>query len=480
MVENKPTSIVIFGASGDLTRRKLIPGLFSLYRKGRLPDEWQVFGFAMSEWTDDEFRSTVLDGVRQYYKETFTDEEWSAFSANLFYVPGRFGDDDDFEGLERMIQQKGSPNRLYYLATSPRFFANIVHTLGRHDMAEESTGWRRVVIEKPFGTDLASAESLNHSIHQVLEESQIFRIDHYLAKETVQNILVFRFGNIMFEPIWNRNYIDMVQITAAESVDVGHRAGYYDQAGVLRDMFQNHLLQLLSLVAMEPPASFDADAIRNEKVKVLASVKRLAGSDIAYHTVRGQYQGYRDAPKVAEGSETATYAAVRLFVENWRWKDVPFVLRSGKALKQKCTEINIRFKKLPHLMFPIPPDKEITPNILAIDIQPNEAIRIRFEAKVPDTDADMRSVNMDFHYDDHFGEISVPEAYERLLLEALEGDASLFTRADGIVNAWQIVDPIMQGWASGRAPELTTYEKGSWGPEDTGQESNHGGLFPWT
>ncbi len=479
MIEDKPTSIVIFGASGDLTRRKLIPGLFSLYKKNRLPTTWQVFGFAMSEWTDEQFRENVRAGIVEFYKEPFADDDWTTFAANLYYVPGKFGVDADFERLETVLRSTGSPNRLYYLATSPRFFSDIIHTMGRANMTDESSGWRRCVIEKPFGRDLESAEALNESIHEVLNETQIFRIDHYLAKETVQNLLVFRFGNIMFEPIWNRNYIDMVQITAAESVDVGHRAGYYDKAGVLRDMFQNHLLQLMSLVAMEPPASFEADAIRNEKVKVLASVKRITDSDVAFHTVRGQYQGYLDAPDVAEHSQTATYAAIRLFIENWRWKGVPFVLRSGKALKEKCTEINIRFKKLPHLMFPLPEGKEITPNVLAIDIQPNEAIRLRFEAKVPDTDAEMRSVNMEFEYGDFFGEIAVPEAYERLLLEALEGDASLFTRADGIVNAWQLIDPIMKGWESSNAPELVRYDKGSWGPEDA-VGGSHGGRFPWT
>ena len=480
MIDNKPTSIVIFGASGDLTHRKLMPGLFSLFRKGRLPEKWQIFGFAMSGWSEVDFRAYVKSGIDEFYSEEYDQDEWLKFASNLFYVAGKFGDDGDCKDLEQAIVQKGSQNRLYYLATSPRFFSDIIHTIARHGMVDQSTGWRRVVIEKPFGTDLKSAIALNDSIHEVLDESQIFRIDHYLAKETVQNLLVFRFGNIMFEPIWNRNYIDRVQITAAESVDVGHRAGYYDKAGVLRDMFQNHLLQLLSLVAMEPPASFEADAIRNEKVKALAAVKRLKESDVAYHTVRGQYKGYRDAPDVVEGSNTATYAAVKLSIENWRWKDVPFILRSGKALKTKCTEINIRFKQIPHLMFPMPDEAKITQNVLAIDIQPNEAIRLRFEAKVPDTDAEMRSVNMEFEYDDYFGCVAIPEAYERLLLEALEGDASLFTRADGIVNAWQIIDPIMQAWESGAAPDLMTYAPGSWGPEDTGDLGAHGGLFPWT
>lgn len=307
---------------------------------------------------------------------------------------------------------------------------------------------------------------LNQGIHEVLNENQIYRIDHYLGKETVQNILVYRFANALIEPVWNRNYIDHVQITVAEDVGVGHRAGYYDGVGVVRDMFQNHLLQLLTLVAMEPPASFSADALRNEKVKVLSAVRPIAANEVASHTIRGQYRGYREEPGIASDSQTATYAAIRLLVDNWRWKGVPFYLRSGKLLAEKTTEILIQFKQPPHLMFPLPPESEIPANMLALCLQPDEGIHLRFEAKVPDTTAEMRGVDMEFHYRDSFGPSAIPEAYERLLLDALNGDASLFTRSDQIELGWGLMDPIIAGWHAPDAPSLSVYEPGSWGPAE--------------
>jgi glucose-6-phosphate 1-dehydrogenase len=339
-------------------------------------------------------------------------------------------------------------------------------------MTQEDSGWRRVIVEKPFGRDLPTAQSLNHALQSVFGEHQIYRIDHYLGKETAQNILFFRFGNTVFEPIWNRNYVDHVQITVAETVDVGHRAGFYDTTGVLRDMFQNHLLQLLTLVAMEPPASFEADAIRNEKVKLFSAVRTIRPEDMATETVRGQYRGYADEKGVGAGSQTPTYAALRFWIDNWRWQGIPFYLRSGKALAAKTSTITIEFRCPPHVMFPLPPGASVRRNILALCIQPDEGIHLRVEAKVPDTVAEMRSVEMEFHYRDGFREIGIPEAYERLLLDALQGDASLFTRSDGIEHSWKLIDPVIQGWEGPNAPPLGIYERGSWGPQEADEFIN--------
>ncbi len=466
----KSTTIVIFGASGDLTRRKLVPALFSLYRKERLPADFNIIGFAWTKWKTDDFRQRMRGGVDEFTQEAFSESDWVAFESRLHYVSGSFSELNDYALLQDTLHElEGeTADRLYYLATSPRFFAEIIAHLGAAGMngdgKDQASGWRRVIIEKPFGRDLASAQELNRAVHTVLDERQIYRIDHYLAKETVQNILVFRFGNNMFEPIWNRNYIDNVQITVAETVDVEHRAGYYDQAGVLRDMFQNHLMQLLALVSMEPPASFDADAVRTEKVKALSAIRPMTAEEMASRTIRGQYRDYREAAEVSPESQTPTYAALQLYIDNWRWRGVPFFLRSGKALAEKSTEIIIQFKRPPHMMFPIPPERKIEANFLALCIQPHEGIHQRFEAKLPDTTAEMRSVDMNFHYHDAFGAVAIPEAYERLLLNALEGDATLFTRSDGIEAAWRTIDPIIQTWESDTAPPLSTYESGSWGP----------------
>lgn len=477
-MSNHPTTIVIFGASGDLTHRKLIPALFNLSCKDKMPADYQIVGFSRSDFGSDDFRQRMRAGVDEFVKRPFTQADWDTFAARLHYVAGNLDDATDYANLQATLDtlEKGESNRLYYLATPPRFFAAIIAQLGAAGMVAEGVSvnqtanalaqvWRRVVIEKPFGNDLASAQALNHAIHADLAEHQIYRIDHYLAKETVQNILYFRFGNSMFEPLWNRNYIDHVQITVAESVDVGHRAGYYDHAGVLRDMFQNHLMQLLAMVSMEPPSSFSADAVRDEKVKVLSSIHPMSATEMAAQTVRAQYDGYLDAPDVAAGSQTPTYAAVQLHINNWRWQGVPFYLRSGKALAQKATEILIQFKQPPHMMFPMADDEEFRANYLALCIQPHEGIHQRFEAKVPDTPSEMRSVHMDFHYEEAFGKDAIPEAYERLLLNALEGDATLFTRSDGIEAAWRTIDPILQAWQTGDAP-MARYAPNSWGPDE--------------
>ncbi len=460
------TTIVIFGASGDLTRRKLIPALFNLYRKGRLPEDCLILGSATKGWKHEDFRQAVHDGVQAFAGFQYTEEQWSRFESRLFYRSGQFTDPEDFKRLSQTLAdlEGGPADRLYYLATPPRLFSDIVANLGGSDLVQEKDGWRRVVIEKPFGTDLDSARTLNQAVHKELEEKQIYRIDHYLGKETVQNLLVFRFANAIFEPVWNRNYIDHVQITVAEEVGVGHRTGYYDGVGVMRDMFQNHLLQLLSLVAMEPPASFEADALRDEKVKVLKAVRPIPAKQVSDHLVRGQHNGYREEPGIRPDSQTATYAALQLFVDNWRWQGVPFYLRSGKQLAEKCTEVIIQFKCPPSLMFPMPPGEGITPNLLAICLQPDEGVHLRFEAKVPDTAASMRSVDMEFHYRDSFGPMAIPEAYERLLLDALHGDPALFTRDDRTEIAWALIDPIIAGMHAAGGPALEVYTPGTWGP----------------
>lgn len=336
-------------------------------------------------------------------------------------------------------------------------------------MLTEEEGWRRVVIEKPFGSDLASARALNGSIHAVLQENQVYRIDHYLGKETVQNILVARFANTIFEPVWNRNYIDNVQITVAETVGVGSRARYYDKAGVLRDMFQNHLIQLLTLVAMEPTSSYNADALRDEKLKVIRAIRPIRAAEVQQHSVVGQYRGYLQEANVQPGSRTPTYAMLQFFIDNWRWQGVPFYLRSGKKLADKVSEIIIQFKKPPHMIFPMNGDLEGSSNMLSICLQPDEGIHLRFEAKVPDTVAQTRSVNMNYHYRDEFGPQSIPEAYERLLLDVISGDASLYTRADQTELSWELFDPIINGWQNPSVPPPLEYEPGSWGPAQSHQ-----------
>ncbi len=461
-------TLVIFGASGDLTSRKLVPALYQLFRKGRLESPIRVVGFSRSEFTHDEWRKKLRETTANFAGESFDAKQWESFADQIYYHAGDIGKTDDFVALRQFLEtlEAGEPGQhLYYLATAPRFYEPAIARLGESGLADETHGPRRIIIEKPFGVDLESANALNQSIHKVFREQQVYRIDHYLGKETVQNLLVLRFGNTIFEPIWNRNYIDHVQITVAEEVDVGSRAGYYDTAGVLRDMFQNHLLQLLMVTAMEAPVRFEADAIRNEKVKVLQAIHPLEADQVRDDTFRGQYRGYTAAEGVESTSRTATFAAVKLSIDNWRWQGVPFYLRSGKAMSCRTTQIVIQFHAPPHKLFADSPRDLGEANRLVIQVQPAEGIQLHFQTKVPDAGMKMRQTDLDFSYQKEFRG-QMPEAYERLLLDALEGDASLFARADEVEAAWQICDPILQSWQSNDRPTLMMYDPGLWGPDE--------------
>lgn len=459
-------TIVIFGASGDLTKRKLIPALYELFRKGRLPRDTRIVGFARSPFSHESWRDSLGEHVAQFTATRFSEELWRQFAPNIFYHRGDVLNADDVGRLEDYLREleEGRPHaRMYYLSLSPEFYEPTVVHLGAAGMAAEQEAPRRLVIEKPFGRDLESARRLNDKVHQVFSEGQIYRIDHYLGKETVSNVLVLRFANTIFEPLWNRRYVDHVQITAAEDLPVGHRAAFYESAGILRDMFQNHLLQLLTLTAMEPPSRVSADDIRDEKVKVLRAVRRLTAEDVAVQTVRGQYRRYRDEPNVPPGSDTATFGAVKLYVDNWRWQGVPFYLRSGKAMSCRTTQIVIQFREPPHMMFEGGPRRIHEANRLVLQIQPAEGIQIHFQTKVPDAGMKMRLTDLDFNFREKFaGEM--PEAYERLLLDVMMGDPSLFARADEVELAWSIIDPIQAAWDMGGPPQLELYEAGGWGP----------------
>jgi glucose-6-phosphate 1-dehydrogenase len=473
--------VVLFGATGDLAHRKVVPALFHLWVGNLLPERFALVCFGRRPFNDQEIRAALRASLDKHARITPVDEEkWAAFASRITYHQGGFDEPEAYASLSTKLEaidtESGTDgNRLYYLATPASSFPEIVRSLGAAGLDHETTdsGWRRIVIEKPFGRDLETAIKLNREVGKVFRESQVYRIDHYLGKETVRNILIFRFGNLIFEPIWHRRYIDHVQITVAESIGVEGRGAFYEETGALRDILQNHLLQLLTLVAMEPPASLEAEALRDEKVKVLRAIRPIPVEKVEQSVVRGQYgpgwvgatetSGYRKETAVDPASETETFVAARLEIDDWRWAGVPFYLRAGKRLPKRATEIAIQFKDVPQHLFPTVGD-EPEPNLLVIRIQPDEGILMRFAAKVPGLGIDVRPVNMDFAYGSAFT-VESPDAYETLILDALLGDASLFTRADEVEAAWRIVDPIIDAWIAGAEPELPNYTSGTWGPE---------------
>jgi glucose-6-phosphate 1-dehydrogenase len=475
-----PSAFVLFGCTGDLAHRKVVPALYQLWRTHLLPHEFTLVAMGRRPYTDATFVAELRASLDQHSRLLPIDEEvWEDLATRIVYHQGDFTDDAAFESLAARLDavdaQWGTRgNRLFYLATQPSAFPEIVAQLGRVGLDHErhEGGWRRVVIEKPFGRDLDSAVRLNREVGKVFRERQVYRIDHYLGKETVRNLLVFRFGNGIFEPIWNRRHIDHIQITVAESIGIEGRGAFYEETGASRDFLQNHLLQLLSLVAMEPPTTFEADALRDEKVKIIRAVTRMTPDQVAQDVVRGQYgsgwvegqpvRSYREEPAVDPASETETFIAARLQIDDWRWSGVPFYLRMGKRLPKRATEIAIQFKDVPHQLFK-DSATEPEPNLLAMRIQPDEGIMLRFGAKVPGLGVDVRNVTMDFTYGSAF-QTDSPDAYETLILDALLGDASLFTRSDEVEEAWSIVDPIIDAWAHEAAPELPNYDAGTWGP----------------
>ena len=483
----EPCVMIICGATGDLTERKLAPALYNTLLGGFLPPEFTVVGFARRELSDDEFRQHLLDGINKYSRNRPAKPAiWESFAKGIEYHQGDFDDPESYvelaKRLDRIDRDRGTGgNRLFYLAVPPALYPEIVTHLDRAGLAAPGDrrrsgakkGWTRVIVEKPFGYDLESAGMLNRVLGEVFDEEQVYRIDHYLGKETVQNLAVFRFGNGLFEPIWNRRYIDSVQITVAETVGVEGRGEFYDQTGALRDIVQGHALQLMAVFAMDPPVEFHAEDLRDEKLKVLRGVKPMTPDEVAHNVVRGEYvsgwvegekvTGYRDEPEVAPDSQTETFVALRLFVDSWRWAGVPFYIRTGKALPSRVTEIAVQFKQAPLALFARAGVPQIEPNVLAIRVQPDEGIMLRFGAKVPGQGMTIRNVNMDFRYGSSFA-VDSPDAYETLLLDAMIGDPSLFTRNDEVERAWEILQPILDAWREGKGGPLHFYAAGTWGP----------------
>lgn len=474
------STIVIFGASGDLTARKLIPALYHLCKDGLMPEVFRVIGFARREKTDDQWRQELREALNQFSRTKPVDEKvWANFSKNIFYCCGDMTDSAAYTKLEKMIAGFGDPrlrqNLMFYLATQPSQFGVVAEQLhlAKLLVKDGANTSERIIVEKPFGHDLKSAHALNNELTRFAHERQVFRIDHYLGKETVQNILMFRFSNSIFEHLWNRQTVDHVQITVSEKLGVGERGGYYEEAGALRDMVQNHMLQVLSLIAMEPPVSLEAEAVRDEKVKLLKSIRELTVADVAKQVVRGQYfagsidgqprPGYRQETKVNPNSNVETFVAAKLFIDNWRWSGVPFYLRTGKNLPMSASEVRIQFRPTPNVLFAAQCGGKLDANALTLRLQPNEGISLRFNGKVPGMSLGVRPVRMHFSYDAEFGAYT-PEAYERLLLEAIAGDATLFIRRDEVETAWKIADSIRAGWESRPLTNREFYAAGTWGP----------------
>jgi glucose-6-phosphate 1-dehydrogenase len=471
-------TMVILGASGDLTKRKLIPALYNLAKENLLSREFALVGFALPEMSHQEFRDKCGEDVKQFATSQVDPDLWHWFSRRLYYVHGDFSDPAAYERLKTVLaeadQEHGTPgNYFYYLATNPGLFSTCIQQLGNAGLLhEEHSHWRRVIIEKPFGRDFESARTLNTNIKKVLDERQIYRIDHYLGKETVQNILAFRFSNGIFEPVWNRNYIDHIQITAAEEVGVELRGGYYETAGALRDMLPNHLFQLICLTAMEPPVSFDADVVRDKQVEILKAIQPFHDRDVLLRAVRGQYgpshnglAGYRQEQMVSPASRTETFIAMKLFIDNWRWADVPFYVRTGKRMKKRVTEIVVQFKRAPFVLFRKTAVEKLEPNRLVLHLQPDEGISLNFGAKIPGPVLRLGGVDMSFNYSDYFN--ATPQTgYERLIYDCMLGDATLFQRTDMVEAAWGVVAPIQNVWGALEPQEFPNYSAGSWGPED--------------
>jgi glucose-6-phosphate 1-dehydrogenase len=477
-----PCVMVIFGATGDLTKRKLFPALYNLAKDGHMPENFAIVGVGRQEMLSEEFRDQMIANLKEFAGANGDEELIKWFCDRTYYTGGDFDDDKKlFKDLKDMLRDVCEANKIpenffYYMAIPPDLFANVAKKIVKNGLGREENGkWRRFIFEKPFGRDLESAKALNADLLKLLDEKQVYRIDHYLGKETVQNILVFRFGNSIFEPIWNRNYIDHVQITVAEDLGVEQRAGYYETAGALRDMIPNHIFQLVTLTAMEPPVSFEANAVRDEQAKILAAIQTISPEDVLHCTVRGQYgdgqiegkqvPGYRSEEKVAPTSNTETYAALKLSIDNWRWADVPFYVRTGKRMPAKHSSIIIQFKKAPFVLFRDTPIERLTTNRIEIHIQPDEGITLHFGAKIPGPIVKMGAVDMDFNYVDHFGE-QLSTGYERLLFDCMIGDATLFQRADMVEASWTIVTPILDVWSAIPPRDFPNYTAGRWGPEE--------------
>jgi glucose-6-phosphate 1-dehydrogenase len=476
-----PCTVVIFGATGDLAKRKLLPAIYNLESRCLLPPQFKVVGVGRKPMTTEEYRDKTGGDLREFGTAPPDRQLWEGFAPRLFYTFGDLDDAGSYQRLQRTLSSldgndQAQPGHAFYLAVPPDAVTGIVEQLGEAGLLnEEAGGWRRVIIEKPFGRDLESAKALNRQLGAVLDEHQVYRIDHYLGKETVQNLMVLRFGNGIFEPIWNRRYVDHVQITVAETVGVEDRGAYYEQAGALRDMVQNHMFQLLALTAMEPPISFQADAVRGERVKILDAIHRCSAEEVRMNVVRGQYgegvngntpaRAYRDEARVAPGSATETYVALKLFVDNWRWADVPFYLRTGKRLAMRATKIAIQFKRPPLLLFRNTPVECLEPNLLVVRIQPDEGISLRFQAKVPGAQMRLDTVRMDFSYADHFA-IAPDTGYETLLYDCMTGDQTLFHRADSVEAGWAAVEPILDVVRSEPAALLHEYAAFTWGPKE--------------